>query len=309
MSRSERLALVDHDDRVVPVVAQCRLLKVARSSLYYRPAPVSADDLAVMRRMDELHLAWPFYGSRRMTAVLRREDWLVNRKRIKRLMRVMALEAIYQKPNTSRKHPDHKVYPYLLRGLVIDRPNQVWCADITYIPMAKGFVYLVAVMDWFSRRVLAWRVSITLETDFCVEALQDAMNRHGQPEIFNTDQGVQFTSAAFLGELETLGVRISMDGKGRFLDNIFIERLWRSLKYEEVFIKAYGSVPEARIGIGEWLTFYNDERPHQALDYRTPTAVFRGAVCNHVDNASASLSRYPHDYKHNNSEKVLTNVE
>ena len=240
-------------------------LKVARSSLYYRPAPVSADDLAVMRRMDELHLAWPFYGSRRMTAVLRREGWPVNRKRIKRLMRIMALEAIYQKPNTSRKHPDHKVYPYLLRGLVIDRPNQVWCADITYIPMAKGFVYLVAVMDWFSRRVLAWRVSITLETDFCVEALQDAMNRHGQPEIFNTDQGVQFTSAAFLGELETLGVRISMDGKGRFLDNIFIERLWRSLKYEEVFIKAYGSVAEARIGIGEWLTFYNPASQHPSV--------------------------------------------
>ena len=309
MSRPERLALVDHDDQVLPVVAQCRLLRVARSSLYYRPAPVSADDLAVMRRMDELHLAWPFYGSRRMAAVLRREGWPVNRKRIKRLMRIMALEAIYQKPITSRKHPDHKVYPYLLRGLVIDRPNQVWCADITYIPMAKGFVYLVAVMDWFSRRVLAWRVSITLETDFCVEALQDAMNRHGQPEIFNTDQGVQFTSAAFLGELETLGVRISMDGKGRFLDNIFIERLWRSLKYEEVFIKAYGSVPEARIGIGEWLRFYNDERPHQVLDYRTPTAVFHGAAYNHVDNASASLSRYPHDYRHNNNKKVLTNVE
>ena len=308
MSRSERLALVDHDDGVVPVVAQCKLLKVARSSLYYRPAPVSMDDLAVMRRMDELHLAWPFYGSRRLTAVLRREGWPVNRKRIKRLMRIMALEAIYQKPNTSRKHADHKVYPYLLRGLVIDRPNQVWCADITYIPLAKGFVYLVAVMDWFSRRVLAWRVSITLETDFCVEALRDAMNRHGQPEIFNTDQGVQFTSAAFLGELETLGVRISMDGKGRFLDNIFIERLWRSLKYEEVFIKAYGSVPEARIGIGAWLTFYNDERPHQALGYRTPTAVFHGAASNHMDNASASLSRYPHDYWHNNNEKVLTNV-
>jgi putative transposase len=309
MSRSDRLALVDHGDRVVPVVAQCRLLKVTRSCLYYRPAPVSADDLAVMGRMDELHLAWPFYGSRRMVAVLRREGWPVNRKRIKRLMRLMALEAIYRKPNTSRKHPDHKVYPYLLRGLVIDRPNQVWCADITYIPMAKGFVYLVAVMDWFSRRVLAWRVSITLETDFCVEALQEAMNRHGQPEIFNTDQGVQFTSAAFLGELETLGVRISMDGKGRFLDNIFIERLWRSLKYEEVFIKAYGSVPEARIGIGEWLTFYNDERPHQALDYRTPTTVFHTAACNHGDNASASLSRYQHDYRRNNNEKVLTNVE
>ena len=250
MRPAERLALVDHDDPVLPIVAQCRLLKVARSTLYYRPAPVSADDLAVMRRMDELYLASPFYGSRRMAAVLRREGWLVNRKRVRRLMRVMGLEAIYQKPNTSRRHPDHKVYPYLLRGLIIDRPNQVWCADITYIPMAKGFVYLVAVMDWFSRRVLSWRLSITMEADFCVEALREAMDRHGQPEIFNTDQGVQFTSAAFLDELGSQGVRISMDGKGRFLDNIFIERLWRSLKYEEVFIKAYGSVAEARQGIG-----------------------------------------------------------
>jgi putative transposase len=309
MSRPERLALVDHGDQAVPVVAQCQLLKVARSTLYYRPAPVSTDDLAVMRRIDELYLASPFYGSRRMTAVLRREGWPVNRKRVQRLMRVMALEAIYQKPNTSRKHPDHKVYPYLLRGLAIDRPNQVWCADITYIPMAKGFVYLVAVMDWFSRRVLAWRVSITLEADFCVEALQDAMHRYGQSEIFNTDQGVQFTSASFLTGLETQGVRISMDGKGRFLDNIFIERLWRSLKYEEVFIKAYGSAREARLGIGEWLAFYNDERPHQALDYRTPRAVFEDTPCNHVDNASAALSRYPHDYRHNSNKKVLTNVE
>ena len=299
---------MDHDDPVLPVVAQCRLLKVARSTLYYRPAPVSPDDLAVMRRMDELHLASPFYGSRRMAAVLRREGWVVNRKRVRRLMRVMGLEAIYQKPNTSRKHPDHKVYPYLLRGLIIDRPNQVWCADITYIPMAKGFVYLVAVMDWFSRRVLAWRLSITMEADFCVEALQEAMDRHGQPEIFNTDQGVQFTSAAFLDELETQGVRISMDGKGRFLDNIFIERLWRSLKYEEVFIKAYGSVAEARRGIGGWFAFYNDERPHQALDYRTPRAVFEGAACEHVDNAphrSAPLPRCPHDSQAQQQKEVI----
>jgi putative transposase len=309
MSRPERLALVDHDDQAMPVVAQCQLLKVARSTLYYRPAPVSADDLAVMRRIDELYLASPFYGSRRMTAVLRREGWAVNRKRARRLMRVMALEAIYQKPNTSRTNADHKVYPYLLRNLTIDRPNQVWCADITYIPMAKGFVYLIAVMDWFSRRVLAWRVSITLEADFCVEALRDAMHRFGQPEIFNTDQGVQFTSAPFLTELETQGVRISMDGKGRFLDNIFIERLWRSLKYEEVFIKAYGSAREARLGIGRWLAFYNDDRPHQALDYRTPRAVFEDAACNHVDNAPAALSRYPHDYRHSSNRKVLTNVE
>src|SRR5271170_4129494 len=238
MTRAKRLALVDHTDPVLSIVAQCRLLKVARSTLYYRPAPVGADDLAVMRRMDELHLAWPFYGSRRMAAVLRREGWAVNRKRAKRLMRVMAIEAIYQKPNTSKGHPDHKVHPYLLRGLTIDRPNQVWCADITYIPMAKGFVYLVAVMDWFSRRVLAWRLSITMETDFCVEALREAVELYGQPAIFNTDQGAQFTCADFVGELAERKVRISMDGRGRYLDNIFIERLWRSLKYEEVFLKA-----------------------------------------------------------------------
>jgi putative transposase len=293
MNRAERLALVDHDDPVLRVVAQCRLLKVARSTLYYRPAPVSADDLAVMRRIDELHLAWPYYGSRRMVAVLRREGREVNRKRAKRLMRLMAIEAIYQKPNTSKGHPDHKVYPYLLRGLTIDRPNQVWCADITYIPMARGFVYLVAVMDWFSRRVLSWRVSITMETDFCVAALREATERHGQPEIFNTDQGVQFTSAAFVDELASQGVRISMDGKGRYLDNIFIERLWRSLKYEEVYIKAYGSVAEARRSLGEWLTFYNDVRPHQSLEYQTPREKFERVACEYVDNASASLRDAP----------------
>ena len=293
MNRAERLALVDHDDPVLQVTAQCRLLKVARSTLYYQAVPVGSDELAVMRLIDELHLEYPFYGSRRMAVVLRDDGWAVNRKRAQRLMRVMGLEAIYQKPNTSRSHPDHKVYPYLLRGLIIDRPNQVWCADITYIPMAKGFVYLVAVMDWFSRRVLAWRLSITMETDFCVDALREAMERHGRPEIFNTDQGVQFTSAAFLDELSGQGVQISMDGKGRFLDNIFIERLWRSLKYEEVYIKAYGSVAEARRGIGGWLGFYNEKRPHQALDYRTPRAVHEAAACEYMDNASASLRDAP----------------
>ena len=196
MSLGERRTLVDRADPDLSVAAQCRLLKVARSTLYYQPAPVDADDLALMRRMDELYTKWPFYGSRRMVAALRQDGWIVNRKRVRRLMRMMGLEAIYQKPNTSKGHPDHKVYPYLLRGLSIDRPNQVWCADITYIPMAKGFVYLVAVMDWYSRRVLAWRMSITMESDFCVEALQEAVARHGQPEIFNTDQGVQFTSAS-----------------------------------------------------------------------------------------------------------------
>jgi putative transposase len=286
MSPGERQALVDRADPHLSIVRQCQLLKVARSTLYYRPAPVSDDDLAVMRRLDEQYLVTPFYGARRMVAVLRRDGFVVNRKRIRRLMRVMGIEAIYQKPNTSRRHPEHKVYPYLLRGMAIERPNQVWCADITYIPMAKGFVYLVAVMDWFSRRVLAWRLSIGMDSDFCVEALQEAMERFGQPEVFNTDQGVQFTSAAFLDELEGRGVRISMDGKGRFLDNIFIERLWRSLKYEEVFIKAYGSIAEARRSISAWLSFYNDERPHQALDYCTPSRVFAQAkACGHVDNA------------------------
>jgi len=289
MNRLERLALVDHDDPALAVVAQCRLLKVARSTLYYQPVAVSADDLAVMRRMDELYLAHPFYGSRRMAAVLRREGWAVNRKRVRRLMRLMGLWAIYQKPNTSRQHPEHKVYPYLLRGLIIDRPNQVWCADITYIPMAKGFVYLVAVMDWFSRRVLAWRVSITMDAEFCIEALREAVDRFGKPDIFNTDQGAQFTSTDFVGELAERKILISMDGRGRYLDNIFIERLWRSLKYEEVFIKAYGAVIEARRSIGKWFEFYNDERPHQALDYRTPREMFEGEACEHVDNASASL--------------------
>jgi putative transposase len=253
--------------------------------LYYRSSPVSADDLRLMRWLDEQFLKTPFYGSRRMVAVMRRDGLVVNRKRVKRLMRLMGIEAIYQKPSTSLRHPAHKVYPYLLRGLVIDRPNQVWCADITYVPMAKGFVYLVAVMDWFSRRVLSWRVSITMDSDFCVEALKQAMEKHGRPEIFNTDQGVQFTSADFLAELETQAVRISMDGKGRYLDNIFIERLWRSLKYEDIFLKAYGSPAEARSGIGAWLTFYNEVRPHQTHEYRTPREVFTGMAHGHVDNA------------------------
>ena len=288
MSQIARLSLIDRADVDLSIVAQCRLLKVARSTLYWHAAAVSEDDLRLMRRLDEQYLRTPFYGSRRMVAVLHREGEAVNRKRVRRLMRLMGLEAIYQKPNTSRRHPEHKVYPYLLRGLVINRPNQVWCADITYIPMAKGFVYLVAVMDWFSRRVLAWRLSIGMETDFCVEALQEAMDRYGQPEIFNTDQGVQFTSAAFIDELAAHGVRISMDGKGRFLDNIFIERLWRSLKYEEVFIKAYASVAEARGAIGGWFLFYNEARLHQALGYRTPREIFEAApACGDVDNASA----------------------
>jgi putative transposase len=277
MSRAERLKLVAHPHEHFSIIEQCALLKVPRSTLYYKPKPVSADDLALMKRIDEIYLKWPFYGSRRMVAELRGEGHDINRKRVRRLMRLMGIEAFYQKPNTSRKHPNHKIYPYLLRNLAITRPNHVWCADITYIPMAKGFVYLVAVMDWYSRRVLAWRLSITMETDFCVEALKEAMQRYGKPDIFNTDQGVQFTAAAFIETLAAQGVQISMDGKGRFLDNIFIERLWRSLKYEEVFTKAYASVAEARLGIGNWLNFYNNERKHQTLGYKTPRQIFEAA--------------------------------
>jgi putative transposase len=309
MNPTARLSLVDRSGGELSIVAQCGLLKVARSTLYWRPAPASEDDLRLMRSIDELYLTAPFYGSRRMVAVLRREGWTVNRKRVRRLMRLMGIEAIYRKPNTSRPHPDHKVYPYLLRGLAIEQPNQVWCADITYIPLAKGFVYLVAVMDWFSRRVLAWRVSLTLDADFCVEALQEAMDLYGAPEIFNTDQGVQFTSADFIDELAARGVRISMDGKGRYLDNIFIERLWRSLKYEEVFLKAYNSVKESRGGIGAWLTFYNDVRPHQALGYRTPREMFEAPQARgYVDNASALTTSPPAQHQQEKDSIILEKV-
>jgi putative transposase len=308
MNPVARLSLVDRADADLSIVAQCRLLKVARSSLYWRPAAVSEDDLRLMRRIDELYLAAPFHGARRMVAVLCREGWTVNRKRVRRLMRVMRIEAIHQRPNTSRRHPDHVVYPYLLCGLVIDRPNQVWCADITYVPLAKGFVYLIAVMDWFSRRVLSWRLSTGMDTGFCVEALREALDRYGSSKIFNTNQGVQLTSAAFTGVLAASGVRISMDGKGRYLDNIFIERLWRSLKREDIHIKAYDSVQEARRGIGGWLDFYNDDRLHQALGYRTPREVFLApATCGYVDNASA-LTTSPQAH-HQQPEKDLIDLE
>jgi putative transposase len=294
MSQTARLKMIARPHAHYSITQQCELLKIPRSTLYYKPRSVSDDDLSIMRRLDELYMKWPFYGTRRMAVQLRRDGFDVNRKRVRRLMKVMGIEAIYQKPNTSRKHPHHKIYPYLLRNLDINRPNQVWCADITYIPMRHGFVYLVAVMDWFSRRVLAWRVSITMETDFCVEALQEAMEKYGKPEIFNTDQGVQFTAAAFIETLAAQGVQISMDGKGRFLDNIFIERLWCSLKYEEVFLKAYASVAEARLSIGAWLAFYNDERLHQAFDYRTPREIFESfAGCGYVDNARKGVAHIP----------------
>jgi len=288
MSAAARLALVDRADTALSIVVQCRMLRVARSTLYWRPAAVSADDLDLMRRLDVQYLATPFYGARRMVAVLRRAGVLVNRKHVRRLLQLMGIEAIYQRPNTSKPHPEHRIFPYLLRGLAIERSNQVWSADITYIPMARGFLYLVAIMDWFSRRVLAWRLSIGMEAAFCVEALTEALARYGKPDIFNTDQGAQFTGADFVGALQEHGIQISMDGRGRYLDNIFIERLWRSLKYEEVFIHAYITVAEARGGIGKWLLFYNDERLHQALGYQTPREIFEAApACGHVDNARA----------------------
>ena len=251
---------------------------MARSGVY-RPKPViGAGDLALMRRIDELHLELPFYGSRRMMFELNKEGRGVNRKRVQRLMRVMGIEALVPRPGTSKPAPGHKIYPYLLRGLAIAEPNHVWAADITYIPMAQGFLYLVAIIDWASRAVLAWRLSNTIDSRFCVEALEEALERYGKPKIFNTDQGAQFTSAAFTDKLEKADVPISMDGRGRFMDNIFIERLWRSIKYEEVHLKAYADGREARAGIGSWMTFYNFRRPHQAMNNQTPMAVWRAGI-------------------------------
>jgi putative transposase len=274
MSRAERRALVERADPALPVTQQCRLLEVSRASVYRRPAEVSDADRAIMALIDRQYLARPYYGSRRMAAWLAMQGDIVNRKRIQRLMRLMGLVAIYQRPNTSKPAPENKVYPYLLGGLSIAQVNQVWCADITYIPMPKGFLYLVAIMDWHSRAVLAWQLSNTLGADFCVEALEEALARYGKPGIFNTDQGCQFTSSEFTGVLERGGITISMDGKGRCMDNIFVERLWRSLKYEEVYLHAYASVAEAKAGIDAWLRFYNEERPHQSLGYRTPRQIY-----------------------------------
>jgi putative transposase len=269
--------MIDHR-HALPMTRQCQLLNLSRSSVYYQPAGVSDEDLTLMRRIDEMHLKRPFYGSRRIRDWLQDEGCPVNRKRVQRLMRQMGITALYPKANTSRPGKGHKIYPYLLRGLDIDRPNQVWATDICYIPMAKGFVYVVAIMDWYSRKVLAWRVSNTMDADFCVEALEEAINRYGTPEIFNTDQGAQFTSDAFTGVLKDAEIRISMDGKGRWVDNVFVERLWRSLKYEEVYLKAYDSVAEARLGIGNYFRFYNRERRHQSLDRQTPDQVYAGNV-------------------------------
>ena len=270
---SERRAQI-HATHELPKTRRCELLDVARSSAYYRPEPVSEEDLELMRLIDEIHLRWPFYGSRRLRDELQERGHTANRKRIQRLMRQMGLRALYPRQRTSQPGKGHKIHPYLLRGLPIERANQVWATDICYIPMAKGFMYLVAIMDWHSRRVLSWRVSNTLDTDFCSEALEEALQRFGTPDIFNTDQGAQFTSEAFTGLLKEHGIQISMDGKGRWVDNVFVERLWRSVKYEDVYLRAYETPTEVRAGLAGYLQFYNTRRRHSALDRRTPDAVY-----------------------------------
>jgi putative transposase len=259
-----------------PVAGQAKLLSLSRSSVYYKPRPASAEDLKIMRRLDELHLDFPFAGARMLRDLLRREGIAVGRRHVATLMKRMGIEAIHRCPNTSKPAPGHKIYPYLLRKLTVEKPNHVWAMDITYIPMARGFVYLAAVVDWASRRVLSHRVSITMEADFCVAAVEEALAKHGNPEIFNTDQGSQFTSVDFTRVLLDAKIAISMDGKGSWRDNVFVERLWRSVKYEEVYLRAYDSVSEARASIGRYLAFYNQGRPHSSLDGRTPDEAYFG---------------------------------
>ena len=258
----------------LPVVQQCKILSLSRSTAYYKPHETSQNDLALMRRIDELHLDYPFAGSRMLRDLLHRDGFPVGRKHVATLMKKMRIVALYKKPNTSRRHPAHLVYPYLLRDMTITRPNHVFAADITYIPMKRRFVYLFAVMDWASRRVLAWRLSNTLTTDFCLEAVQEAIHRYGTPEIFNTDQGSQFTSSDFTDLLKDNGIAISMDGRGCWRDNVFVERLWKSIKYEEVYLRSYDTVSQARAGIGRYLDFYNTRRPHSSLDAMTPDAYY-----------------------------------
>ena len=258
----------------LPLARQAELLRLSRGSLYYEPRPVPAGELAIMRRIDALHLDYPFAGSRMLRDLLRGEGVAIGRERVATMMRRMGIEALYRRPNTSKPAPGHKIYPYLLRGLAVERANQVWAMDITYIPMARGFVYLAAAVDWFSRRVLAWRLSITMEVEFCLAAVEEALARYGRPEIFTTDQGSQFTSAAFAGLLAENEIAISMDGRGSWRDNVFVERLWRSVKYEEVYLRAYDSVGEARASLGRYLDFYNCRRPHSSLDARTPDRAY-----------------------------------
>jgi len=270
---AERKTMIDREHEL-PITRQAEALNISRSSVYYLPRAVPEADLAIMRQLDQLHLEFPFAGSRMLRGLLAAKGYKIGRRHVKTLMRRMGIEALYRRPRTTKPEPGHKIHPYLLRGLAIERPNQVWAMDITYIPMARGFVYLAVVLDWFSRRVLSWRLSITMEAAFCVETLQDAMARHGKPEIFNTDQGSQFTGQAFTGVLADNGIAISMDGKGAWRDNVFVERLWRSVKYEEVYLRAYDSVSEARTSIGSYLDFYNSRRPHSSLDGMTPDQAY-----------------------------------
>jgi len=265
--------MIDRNHKL-SLTRQVKALGISRGSVYYQPRPVSMSDLALMRRIDELHLDYPFAGSRMLKGLLVGEGYKTGRLHVRTLMRRMGIEAIYRRPNTSKPAPRHKIYPYLLRKLPVTRPNQVWAMDITYIPMARGFVYLAAVVDWYTRRVLAWRLSITLEVDFCIEAVKEAMAKHGKPDIFNTDQGSQFTSIDFIKMLKDANIAISMDGKSAWRDNVFVERLWRTIKYEEVYLHAYRNVPEARAAIGKYLIFYNTKRPHSSLDGQTPDQVY-----------------------------------
>jgi len=265
--------MIDREHNL-PITKQAKALNISRGSVYYLPRSVPAADLEVMRRLDQLHLEFPFAGSRMLRGLLAAEGCRSGRRHVKTLMKRMGIEALYRRPRTTKPEPGHKIYPYLLRGMAITRPNQVWAMDITYIPMARGFVYLAVVLDWFSRRVLSWRLSITMEAAFCVATLEDALARHGKPDIFNTDQGSQFTSSAFTGVLIENGIAISMDGKGAWRDNVFVERLWRSVKYEEVYLKAYDGVSEARVSIGRYLAFYNGRRPHSSLDDATPDQAY-----------------------------------
>jgi putative transposase len=261
----------EHD---LPIKQQAEVLDISRSTVYYEPRPISEEDLCLMRRIDELHLNYPFAGSRMLRGLLWQQGLKVGRRHIKTLMKRMGIEATYRKPNTSKPVPGHRIYPYLLRDMAVTRPNQVWAMDLTYIPMARGFIYLAAVVDWFSRRVLAWRLSITMEASFCIEALEEALSKNEKPEIFNTDQGSQFTSDDFTGLLRKSGIDISMDGRGRWRDNVFVERVWKSIKYEEVYLHAYETVQEARISIGRYMEFYNSIRPHSSLNGFTPDQVY-----------------------------------
>ncbi len=294
MSRAERRAMVVRGHPSLSLSRQCRLLSIGRSSLYYEPKGESAETLALMRRIDELFLKYPFYGARQMVRHLRREGVRIGRRRAARLMRLPGLQAVWRAPRTSAPHPGHRVWPWLLKDLPIERANHVWCADITCIPVRRGFLYLVAIMDWASRHVLAWRLSNTLDAGFCTDALEEALERYGTPEIFNTDQGSQFTSFAFTGRLQAPGIRISMDGRGRCMDNIFIERLWRSLKYEAVYLHEIADGFTARRVIGEWIGFYNTIRPHSALGGRTPAEACRdGLPVDMMDKPLRALPTYP----------------